>query len=549
MSFPTAEAGDADCRCQCRQLCSCLMHSHSFWDALAETPALSPAQQRAVAAALTEREHPDTAARFFTRPDLDDETRDQIIKDTRDPRVLAALLATPVVTGSHLTTAADVLGAERVLLAAIRSRQVPKDVLLALISQLDHRAARRMAMAEDHITPEIRCALIRAAARRPAALDRAPESRTDAEREEIVAASQAWKDDVWALLEAAPTRPLWPELMQDPDSGRLITNLLLNRADDLDDPVLLACLKSAFPTDAGRDEEKDDLFSGTLGASLILGRLAEITARHPRAFLLHGPALRDAIATAANEMTGEIRDEGIYESSWDTFEALAGVCTTPAILTDAAQCLTQATPPTWQQRPTPQWIAARSQAAGALARNPFCPAEALVLLAPFLGEAAAAHFVEHPDERVREAATRIVDEATERIHQSRPTAPTSCTQPAGPAVPVDDDLARQDDPAAALSAFLPLKGPSAHRRETARAILDSRYADASHLRRLPAALVLAHAAHASAVASLLLEELGDHGEAWQRFQTSVLRLPPSAPKTLGALLEEATAGTYLKSRS
>lgn len=518
------------------------MHSHSFWDALAETPTLSLTQQRAVAAALIEREHPDTAARFFARPDLDEETRDRMIKETRDPRVLAVLLATPVVTGSHLTTAADVLGAERVLQGAIRSRQTPKDVLLALIGQLDHRAARRLAMTEDYITPEVRCALIRAAARRPAALGRASESRTDAEREEIHAASQAWHDDLWALLEAAPVRSLWPELMRDVDSGRLITNLILNRADDLDDPVLLACLESAFP-DRGKSEEKDDLFSGTFGASLILGRLAGITARHPRAFLLHGPVLRDAIATSAGEMTGEIRDEGIHESSWDIFEALAGVCTTPAVFTDAAQCLAQATPPTWQQRPTPQWIAARSQAADALARSPFCPAEALVLLAPFLGEAVAAHFVEHPDGRVREAAARMVDEATERIRRSRPAAPTSCTQPAAPVVPSDDDLARQDDPAAMLSAFLPLKGPAALRRETARAILDSRYADVSHLRQLPAALVLAHAAHASVVASLLLEELGDHGKAWKRFQTSVLRLTPSAPKTLGALLKEAAADT------
>ncbi|MFE7116299.1 hypothetical protein ACFU99_12855 [Streptomyces sp. NPDC057654] len=442
-------------------------------------------------------------------------------------------------TSSHLMAAADALGAERVLLGAMRSRRCPKDLVLKLIGQLDHRAARRVAMAEADIAPEIRCALIRAAARRPAALGRTAETRTDAEREEMLAASQAWRDDVWALLEAPPARPLWTQLVRDTDVGPLVTNLLLDRADGLDDPVLLACLQSAF----GKDPRKDDLFSGTLGASLILARLVKVTAQHPRAFLLHGAGLRDAVATAAGEMVNEIREEGIYESSWDTFEALASVCTTPAVLDDATQCLCQATPPTWQQHPTPEWTAARSQAADALARNPFCPAQALARLAPFLSEAAAARFIEHPDQRVRETATRIADQAAERIHLPQPAEPTQRNRSAGPPVPPDDTLAQQDDPAAALSTFLPLKGPAAYRRETAQAILDSRYIDISHLRRLPAAMVLAHTAHAPAVATLLLQELGDRSKAWDHFRNSTLRLTPSAPKTLGSLLEEAIADT------
>lgn len=110
-------------------------------------------------------------------------------------------------------------------------------------------------------------------------------------------------------------------------------------------------------------------------------------------------------------------------------------------------------------------------------------------------------------------------------------------------MPTDDTLAEQDDPAAALSVFLPLKGPAERRRETARAILDSRYADVSHLRQLPAALVLAHTAHAPAVAALLLQELGDHSQAWDRFRSNVLRLTPKAPKTLGVLIQESTTDT------
>ncbi|MER7878376.1 hypothetical protein ABTY63_33355 [Streptomyces solisilvae] len=202
------------------------MYSYSFWGVLAEAPGLSPAQQRAVAEALTQQ-HPDTAARFFARPDLDQETRDQMVRDIRNPRVLAALLSTPVVTGSHLMTAAEVLGAEAVLLEAIRSCCDLKEVLFPLIDQLDHRAARRLDTAEWGITPQIRCALIRVAARPSAGLSSRPKNLTEAEREELHAAAEAWRDDVWALLEAAPARPLWPELVRDANSGQLITNLLL----------------------------------------------------------------------------------------------------------------------------------------------------------------------------------------------------------------------------------------------------------------------------------------------------------------------------------
>ncbi|MER8073170.1 hypothetical protein ABTZ59_33435 [Streptomyces sp. NPDC094034] len=419
------------------------------------------------------------------------------------------------------------------------------ETLLALIDQLDHHAARRVTMAWNPADPRVRCALICAAARRPVALSGDFRDLTKAEREELHSVSQAWHDDVWALLEPAPARPLWPALVRHAEFGRMITGILLHRADDLDDSVLLACLEVAFPAVSEEDADKDDLFCGTLGASLTLDSVARTTTRHPRAFLLHGPALRDAVAAAAAELTGEVGEEGIYESAWDVFETLAGVCTSPDVLRDAARCLDQAAPPTWQRhrRQTPEWTAARSQAAGALALNPFCPPEALTLLAPFLGETVAARFIEHPDELTRDTAARIVNQALERAHRTAPASPAPSHQPAIPAVPSDDNLAEQNDPTAALSAFLPLKGPAARRRETAQAILNSRYADASHLGQLPAVLVLAHTEHAPAVAALLLQELGDRGEAWEAFRRSALRLTPNAPKALGTLIGESRAGT------
>ncbi|MFE2038449.1 hypothetical protein ACFXBB_35535 [Streptomyces scopuliridis] len=521
------------------------MHAHSFWDVLADTLNLSPVQQRAVAEALTERQHPETAARFFARPDLGHEIRDQMIQDTHDLHVLAALLSTPVVTGSHLRAAAHRLGAETVLMKTMGSGRDLTDPLLALIDQLDHRAARRVTTAWNPADPQIRCALICAAARRPVTLSGDFKDLTKAEREELHSVSQAWHDDVWALLEPAPARPLWPALVRHAQFGRMITGLLLHRADGLDDPVLLACLEVAFPADPEEDADKDDLFSGTLGASFTLDSVARTTNRHPRALLLHGPALRDAVAAAAAELTGEVDEEGIYERNWDTFETLARVCTSPDVLRDAARCLDQAAPPTWQrhQRPTPEWTAARSQAADALALNPFCPTEALAPLASFLGETVAARFIEHTDEKTRETAARIVDQAVERVQRTASASPAPSHQPTIPAVPSDDNLAEQNDPTAALSAFLPLKGPAARRRETAQAILNSRYADASHLGQLPAILVLTHTEHAPAVAALLLQELGDRSEAWDRFRRSALRLTPNAPKTLGTLIGESRAST------
>jgi hypothetical protein len=519
------------------------MHSYSFWDVLADTPSLSPAQQRAVAQSLAEQD-PHTAARFFARPDLDHETRDEMVRNTRNRSVLAALLATPAATSSHMMNAAKVLGAETVLLGAIRSSGRQLEELLPLVDELDHRAACRVATIQREITPQLRAALIRAAARPPTLLSNRPEKLSETEREKLREAVGEWHDDVWGLLDTASARPLWPDLVRDAHTGHLITNLLLNRADDLDDPVLRSCLESAFPMETAKDAEQDDLYSGVFDASITLGRLVSITERHPRAFLLYGPALRDVIAAATGELTREIREKGIYESSWHVFEELAAVCTSPALLADAARCLSKATPPAWQdqQPPTREWTAARSRAAEALARNPFFQAEALSLLIPFLSDATAAHFVEHSDGHVREAASLIVDQAAERIQHSRP-AHVHPDRPDGPSVPADDSLAQKDDPVAALSAFLPLKGSAARRRETARAILESRFADTSHLQQLPAVLVLAHTTHASAVAALLLEKLGDQREFWHRFRNSVLRLSPSTPKTLGALIQEATAPT------
>ncbi|MGV4887971.1 hypothetical protein ACSR0Z_15360 [Streptomyces viridosporus] len=77
--------------------------------------------------------------------------------------------------------------------------------------------------------------------------------------------------------------------MRDANSGRLSTNLLLHRADDLGDPIPLTCLESAFPGDVAKDADQDDFLPGVFGATVTLNKLAGITERHPRAFLLHGP--------------------------------------------------------------------------------------------------------------------------------------------------------------------------------------------------------------------------------------------------------------------
>ncbi|MFB6628125.1 hypothetical protein ACFCWD_35325 [Streptomyces sp. NPDC056374] len=517
------------------------MHSYSFWDALAATSRLSSAQQRAVALSLAEQD-PYTAARFFTRPDLSPEIRDEMVESTRDHSVLTALLATPAATTSHMLSAAKVLGAETVLHSAIRSQVTGLEELLPLVDELDSGAACRVARTGQEIPPQLRMALIHAAVCPPAALANRPARLSEAQREELTATVSAWHDEVWALLDTAPTRPLWPELVDDPHASRLITNLILNQAGDLDDSVLLSCLESAFPKDTVKQKDEDDILSGVIRASITLGELCMINQRHPRAFLLHGDVLREAIASAAGELTREVDEKGIYESSWDVFEELATVCTTPALLQDAARCLGQATPPAWQgrQTPAPQWTTARSRAADALARSPFLAAEALVALSPFLSDATAAHYLEHPDAHVREAASRIVARAHQRRQPTRPV-PARADQPRDTAFPSDDNLAQHNDPAATLSSLLPLKGTAARRRETAKAILGSRYADTSHLRQLPAVLVLAHPAHAAAVAALLLKELKDRNEWWNRFRVSALKLTPSAPRTLESLIQEATA--------
>ncbi|MEV7374503.1 hypothetical protein AB0O51_26930 [Streptomyces sp. NPDC090301] len=519
------------------------MHSYSVWDVLADASSLTPAQKRAMAQIFVEQA-PHSAARFFARPDLDDETRDQMVNSTRNPSVLAAFLATPAVAISHMLSAATVLGAETVLLGATRSGWNSTEELLPLLEELDHEAACRVARAGRDIPPQLRSALIRAAARPPAALRDRPERLSEREREKLLAAVSAWHDDVWDLLDAAPARPLWSELVRDDHAGRLITSLLLNRADGLDDWVLRSCLESAFPKDPTQDEGQATRISGVLGASITFGRLADIHERHPRALLLHGPTIRNVIAGSTGEMTQEIREDGIDESSWNVFEAFAAVCTSPELLADAALCLSQATPPAWQARQpaTREWIAARSRAADAMVRNPFFQAEALAPLISFLGAATAAHFVEHPDGRVRKAAALVVDQATEQGQSAQPVHERP-DQPASVGVPGDAVLAQQDDPVAALSSFLPLKGSAARRRETAAAILDSRYAAPTHLQLLPAALVLAHTAHASAVAAVLLEELGESSESWNRFHSSVLRLTPSSTKMLGTLIREATVPT------
>ncbi|MFF5413966.1 hypothetical protein ACF06I_30805 [Streptomyces albidoflavus] len=54
-------------------------------------------------------------------------------------------------------------------------------------------------------------------------------------------------------------------------------------------------------------------------------------------------------------------------------------------------------------------------------------------------------------------------------------------------------------------------------------------------------LVLAHPAHAAAVAALLLKELKDRNEWWNHFRASALKLTPSAPRTLESLIQDATA--------
>ncbi|MFE4976921.1 hypothetical protein ACFRAR_33055 [Kitasatospora sp. NPDC056651] len=455
--------------------------------------------------------------------------------------MLKAMLATPVVTTEHLVTASNRLGAETVLLEVVRSRYDLHDDSLLLIARLDHAAARRVAESWQYFGPEIRAALITAAAHRPTVLDGDISKLSEADREKLKAAVGAWHDDVWALLSADPARNLWAELVRDEESGVLFANLLLNRAEQLDDHVLLACISRAFPN--ADEEPQENSIPGSVGAYIRLSTLADIVSRHPRTLLLHGQALGPLLTAVAGELIEAVRKKGVSELEWDAFSALAAICGSPGVLRDAADCLTQAQGPSWSQwrHPSGEWANARSRAADALARNPLCPVDALVMLAPFLSEAVAAQFLQHPDERVRESSQRIVDLAVERVHRAQPATPVSRKQPVRPEVPTDDELSTVADPRTALADFLPLKGPAAYRRETALAILESRYADASHLRELPAVLVLSSTSQVRNAAALLQTELGDRPEAWEAFKHALHRLVPNATKTFGTLIDEVLA--------
>ncbi|MGP9020337.1 hypothetical protein ACT1U9_18290 [Streptomyces sp. BR1] len=522
------------------------MNTQSFWSALADAPVLSPVQQSVVAEAVARLRAPDTGARFFSRPDLSDAVRHQLIRDTFDRQVLKAMLATPVVTTEHLLAAAEKLGAETVLLDMARSRWDLPDAQLRLVSLLDHAAARRVAETWQHFGPEIREALILAAAREPEELRALTEEGhplSDADQEKLRAVAKKWHDDVWALLSAEPAARQWPALIADEQSGELITGLLLRRAENIDDPTLLACLRAAFPEDAADDEE-DTIWT----VFLPLSRLSDVVSRHPRALVLYSSVIGKIASSAAAALFTEAREKGVRGTGWKSLERLADLCTAPGVLQDAADCLAEASAPQWSSRGRhdPEWIAARSAAADALVRNPLCPSAALVALAPFLGAETAARFVGHPDEGVREAVARILEKATEQSMRSVPTTASSPRKrPVHLAVPSDDALAESADPQAALAAFLPLRGTAAQRRETALAILDSRHTTAVHLREIPAVLALSSTAQAAAVAALVQAELGDDATAWEAFQSALHRMVPNATKTVGALIAEAVGSAGL----
>lgn len=509
-----------------------------FWAALVDAPSLSAGQQMAIVEVMAVRATPETAASFFSRPDVSNEIRNTLIRKAYDRQVLKAVLATPVVTTEHLLTAAEKLGAEKLLLEVGRTRWDLQDAQLLLIQQLDHAAARRVAERWQYFGPELRTALIDAAIR---AQPPQPEGKVltdrgrEAERDAWLAKSKAWQDDIWALLSSEPAQNLWPALLaREPDGAgtRLIANMLLNRTENLDDRILLACLRTAFHDAAPEADEDWDEWR----AEMELARLADVTSRHSRALVLHGAVLRPRAATASAAVLAHVRKVGIYKSSWSAFEHLAAVCTTPALLQDAAECLTKATTPSWygDRRPDAEWTGGRSKAADALASSPLCPVDALVELAPLLGPATAVRFIEHPNPTIREAAQRTVSAAAERAGSPKKT-PAAREQPERPRVPSDDELSGRSE----LASFLPLKGRAAYKHEVAQAILASRYADADLLRALPAVLTLASTSHASVIAGLLQTELGDDAHAWNAFDKGVARLAPNATKTLDALLTEA----------
>ncbi|MFH9422400.1 hypothetical protein [Streptomyces sp. NPDC017529] len=223
-----------------------------FWVALVDAPSLSSAQQTALADVLALRADPATASRFFTRPDVTNSVRHAFIRKAHDPQVLKAVLSTSVVTAEHLLTAAEKMGAERVLVELTRTRWDLRDAQLLLIQQLDHAAARRVAAEWRYFGPDVRTALIDAAIHsQPPVPDREvlTAERRKAEHEAWRAKATAWQDDIWALLSAEPARDLWSELIArepDEEGGHLVTNLVLNRAEALDDHVLSAA-QDRFP--------------------------------------------------------------------------------------------------------------------------------------------------------------------------------------------------------------------------------------------------------------------------------------------------------------
>lgn len=518
-----------------------------FWAALADAPSLSLAQQRTTAEVVARRGDPATAARFFARPEVTAETRALVIRKAYDKQLIKAVLATPVVTTELLLTAAEKLGPEAVLIEFARTRWDLEEALLLLIQRLDHAAARRVAEAWTHFGPELRTALIDAAVR---AMPEKPDSgiatddRRKAERDVWLAKVEAWHDDIWTLMSSEPAKSLWPTLIargRDHEGSGLIVNMLLSRADELPDGTLLACLKSAF----SEAEPELDAELGEWEARMKLERLADIISRHPRALLLHGTVLNPLAAALAAAVIAHMTEEGVSEWEWSTFESLAAVCTSPDVLSGVAKCLTTASLPSWYgRRPDADWIAGRSKAADALVASPLLPVDALAAVTPFLGSATAARFVKHADDRVREAAEGVVAEAVMKTEYVR-SIPSPRKESSRPSVPSDEVLAESRDPRAELAAYLPLKGPAAHKRQVARAIAASRFADAGLLRELPAALTLASESQAHKVAALLQEELGDDAQAWDAFAGKVTRLAPNAVKSLSALIGEARGGTTL----
>ncbi|MFE1289564.1 hypothetical protein [Streptomyces sp. NPDC058751] len=514
-----------------------------LWEALVDAPSLSPSQQRVLAELVAQRGGTETATRFFTRADVTAETRAHLIRKAYDRQLIKAVLATPVVTTEMLLLAADKLGVETVLIEVARTRWDLQEAQLLLIERLDHASARRVAESWGYFGHELRTALIDAAIRdKPQDLgkDIASDAQRKAEEDAYMAKVKAWHDDIWVLLSGESAKGLWPELIargRDHDSTRLIVNFLLSRAKELADETLWACLKSAFADDA--PESDPDL--GGWGAWLELERIAKIVSRHPRALFLHGVVLRPRVAALTAAVVADLREEGISTWDWSRLDPVAAVCTSPEALDDVASLVSTAVSPSWKRRsgPDPEWAAGRTKAADALAMNPLLPSAALALVAPLLSPAVAARFVLHPDEQVRKAAEEVVAQAIGKVRSERHGAPTSRKEPERPAVPSDDVLAESGDPRAELAAFLPLKGPAAHKRQVAEAIAASRFADADLLRQLPAPIALGSTAQASEVARLLQGDLGDNADAWEAFAEKVGRLTSNATKSLSTLIDEA----------